>query len=51
MRIINLEVEVSFKSYSLVETLLLILGSSVSEELLKPQFIMVSSGHRISLIY
>lgn len=43
--------EVSLKSYSLVETLLLILGSSVSEKLVKSQFIMLSSGHRISLIY
>lgn len=51
MIIINLEVEVSLKSYSLVETLVLILGSSVSEELFKSQFIMLSSGHRISLIY
>lgn len=43
--------EVSLKSYSLVEILVLILGSSVSEELFKSQFIMLSSGHRISLIY
>ena len=49
--IINLEVEISFKSYSLVETLVLILGSSVSEELFKSQFIMLLSGHQISLIY
>lgn len=49
--IINLKVEVSLKSYSLVETLVLILGSSVSEELFKSQFIMLSSGHQISLIH
>ena len=49
--IINLKVEVSLKSYSLVETLVLILGSSVAEELFKSQFIMLSSGDQISLIH